>query len=197
MNTYHLQILHILRKLYYTLSNSNISWRKYQYWQQEKISVKKCSSLHRLNPFRSGCVWRVGKRLSKLAMPEELKHSVILPKSSHLTRWILSWIHNLVSHSGRNQMLSKLRQKYLVIKADSAARKMIKECVFCRCWHTPPSIQRMWPAFKLYVNLTTLPSPMWELTTLAQLKQRGWASVKSLIHLPCQQGSPHRVGLFF
>ena len=108
-----------------------------------KITVKASSKLFKLDPYLCDGVLRVGGRLSRMAMPEEFKHPAILPKDSHLTRLLLHHIHISVGHGGRNQMLSKLRQKYWVIKANSATRTILKNCIFCRRWHTPPSVQKM------------------------------------------------------
>jgi hypothetical protein len=92
--------------------------------------VKKSSSLYRLDPVYENI--RVGGRLSELTMPEEVKHPIILPYKSHVTDLILKSIHLLVQHSGRNQMLSRLREKYWLIHAPSWIRKLLRKCVACR-----------------------------------------------------------------
>ena len=66
-------------------------------------------------------------------MPEEFKHPAILPKDSHLTRLLLRHIHISVGHSGRNQML----------QSNSATRRIMKDGIFYKRWHTPPSVQKM------------------------------------------------------
>lgn len=53
-------------------------------------------------------VLRVGGRLHRSALPEDTKHPVILPKSSHVSTLILHQIHQKVGHGGRNHMLSTL-----------------------------------------------------------------------------------------
>ncbi|KAL2102335.1 hypothetical protein ACEWY4_001503 [Coilia grayii] len=111
--------------------------------EAEKNSVEKTSKLYKLDPYLQDGILRVGGRLNKMAMPEEFKHPAILPKNSHLTRLIIRHIHLSVGHGGRNQVMSKLRQKYWVVKANSATRNILKECVSCRRWHTPPSVQKM------------------------------------------------------
>ena len=98
-----------------------------------KISVKKSSKLLKLDPYLCDGVLRVGGRLNRKAMPEEFKHPAILPKDSHLTRLLLRHIHISVGHSGRNQML----------QSNSATRRIMKDGIFYKRWHTPPSVQKM------------------------------------------------------
>ena len=75
---------------------------------------------------------RVGGRLNRLAMPEEAKHPIILSKDLHISTLLLRHIHEQLGHGGRNHMLSRLRKKYWIIKANSAARKIITDCVVCK-----------------------------------------------------------------
>lgn len=53
-------------------------------------------------------VCRVGGRLSWSALPEELKHPVILYKGHHVSNLILRDVHQQLGHAGRNHMLSTL-----------------------------------------------------------------------------------------
>ncbi|XDV20313.1 hypothetical protein PO909_025662 [Leuciscus waleckii] len=76
--------------------------------------VKMSSHIYKLKPKLQEGILRVGGRLSRSAMPEEVKHPAILPKDFHKTELILRDIHECVGHSGRNHVLSKLRLKYWV-----------------------------------------------------------------------------------
>ena len=51
--------------------------------------VKKTSDIYRLDPVLKDDLLRVGGRLSRAALPEELKHPVILSKSQHVSNLIL------------------------------------------------------------------------------------------------------------
>ena len=96
-------------------------------------TVPKESPLYKLDPVMDDDeILRVGGRLSKAALPAESKHPVILSKDLHVSKLILSHIHHQLGHAGRNHMLSRLQQKYWIINANSAARKVISECVVCR-----------------------------------------------------------------
>lgn len=86
---------------------------------------------------------RVGGRLSRSALPEEFKHPVILDKSSRVSELILQEIHKEVGHSGRNHVLSKLRQRFWIPGANSAIRKVLSKCTVCRRLHGIVGEQQM------------------------------------------------------
>ncbi|XP_064647086.1 uncharacterized protein LOC135499946 [Lineus longissimus] len=94
--------------------------------------VKRASTLYQLDPFLEDSLVRVGGRLSNSAMPRKAKHPVILPKNCHVSQLILQDIHRNLLHSGRNHMIAKLRQRFWITNANSAARKVISDCVTCR-----------------------------------------------------------------
>lgn len=68
-------------------------------------TLKRTSHLFELDPQIVDGVLRVGGRLHRSALPEDTKHPVILPKSSHVSTLILRHIHQKVGHGGRNHML--------------------------------------------------------------------------------------------
>ncbi|KAI0241412.1 hypothetical protein LSAT2_027954, partial [Lamellibrachia satsuma] len=51
-----------------------------------------------------------------------VKHPAILPKKAHVSQLIISHAHQEVEHSGRNYVLSLLRQRYWIIRANAAVR---------------------------------------------------------------------------
>ncbi|XP_077865839.1 uncharacterized protein LOC144352828, partial [Saccoglossus kowalevskii] len=61
-----------------------------------------------------------------------MKHPVVLPKNSHISRLILEDIHRCVGHLGRNSMLAKLRQNYWILCANTLIRQIVSRCVCCR-----------------------------------------------------------------
>lgn len=100
--------------------------------QSESKSIKRQSSIFKLDPRLDQGLLRVGGRLSKMAMAEETKHPAILPKNHHVSRLILEHIHRQIGHSGRNHMLLVLQQKYWILCANALSRKVINDCVICR-----------------------------------------------------------------
>jgi len=100
--------------------------------QKGMQNVNRNSSIYRLDPFLTNGILRVGGRLSKMAMPTEQKHPALLPKDHHVSKLLLQHIHQEVGNSGRNVMLSKLRQKYWIPCANTLARKVVYGCTRCR-----------------------------------------------------------------
>lgn len=96
------------------------------------VSVKKSSSIYRLDPILQNGILRIGGRLSRSALPEEVKHPAILPKDGHASTLILRWIHEITGHGGRNHILSRLRRQYWIPQANSAARTIMRQCHLCR-----------------------------------------------------------------
>lgn len=111
--------------------------------KQDLKTVSQDSPLYRLDPFIKDGILRVGGRLSKSALPQEVKHPVILSKELHISQLILRHIHHKLGHAGRNHMLHQLRQKYWIINANSAARKTISQCIVCRRYRGKLGEQKM------------------------------------------------------
>lgn len=74
--------------------------------------VHKGRKICRLDPVLDTCILRVGGRLHKSAMPEEIKHPSIVFKDSHIS---IRHIHECCGHNGRNHMLSEHQKKYWII----------------------------------------------------------------------------------
>ncbi|XP_077978766.1 uncharacterized protein LOC144434185 [Glandiceps talaboti] len=112
--------------------------------ESEKRAVKRASPVYKLDPMlgEDGLL-RVGGRLGQSALPEEAKHPLILPKEAHISKLILRDIHETIGHLGRNCMISKLREKYWILRANTAARGLINECVTCRTLHPKTGGQKM------------------------------------------------------
>lgn len=94
--------------------------------------VKKSSPIYKLKPILEDGLLRVGGRLSRTAMPEESKHPIIISKDQHISMLILKHIHEQMRHVRRNYILSKLRERYWITHANTAARKILSSCVFCK-----------------------------------------------------------------
>ena len=126
--------------LEHTEGDSNLAGKR----GRVKVSgISKSSAIYRLDPFVDNKLLRVGGRLSKASIPEEAKHPVLLPYNNHVTTLIIRDIHERLGHAGRNHVLAALREKYWVIKANSAVRHVITNCVKCRRFRTPVAEQKM------------------------------------------------------
>ena len=113
--------------------------------ERNQRRLAKNSSIYRLDLFMDAekGIIRVGGRLSRANIMEEMKYPILLPYKSHVTTLIVRHIHQQLGHSGRNHVLSKLREKYWVINANSAVRSCISHCVGCRRLRLPVSEQMM------------------------------------------------------
>ena len=110
---------------------------------QRKEPVKKSSQIYRLNPQLQEGILRVGGRLSRASMPAEAKHPMLLPKDHRVADLILQDAHERLGHSGRNHVLSHVRQRYWIIDAPSTIRKMLSRCTTCRRQHGASGTQMM------------------------------------------------------
>ena len=110
---------------------------------QRKEPIKKGSQIYRLNPQLQDGILHVGGRLSRASMPAEAKHPMLLPKNHHVADLILQDAHERLGHSGRNHVLSHVRQRYWIIDAPSTIRKMLSRCTTCKRQHGISGTQMM------------------------------------------------------
>ncbi|XP_006811382.1 uncharacterized protein LOC102802836 [Saccoglossus kowalevskii] len=107
-------------------------------------TVKRSSSIYKLDPFLgSDNLVRVGGRLGNAMLSDEAKPPLILPKGSHVSELVLCEIHEDGGHFGRAYILSKLRERYWIVHANSAARRMIHKCVICKRHRAKVTEQKM------------------------------------------------------
>ena len=95
--------------------------------------MKRRSPIHRLDPYMGadGLI-RVGGRVRRANIPQELAHPVILPKKGHVTMLIIRHHHERTLHSGRQTTLNEIRASgYWIIKARAAVASYVWKCVTC------------------------------------------------------------------
>ena len=73
--------------------------------------VKKTSGLRSLDPVLVNGLLRVGGRLGLVPASFDFKYQIILPKSDHVSTLIIEHCHLVSGHSGREFVLSLLREK--------------------------------------------------------------------------------------
>ncbi|XP_015761748.1 PREDICTED: uncharacterized protein LOC107340862 [Acropora digitifera] len=105
--------------------------------------VRRSSPLFKLDPVLRNGLLCVGGILSCARISLDAKHQVILPKNNHVPSLIIKDYHTLSGHSERQHVLSLLRQRYWVIKANSAVRKILAKCYSCRRREAPVCEQKM------------------------------------------------------
>ncbi|XP_071952433.1 uncharacterized protein [Antedon mediterranea] len=106
-------------------------------------TIKSTSPLIRLDPKLENGVLKVGGRLSMADVSGDLKHQIILPRSSDLTILILRHYHNCTGHSGVNHVLSELRQIYWPVGGRTMIKGISRKCVQCRRRNAPTAHQKM------------------------------------------------------
>lgn len=107
-------------------------------------NFKKSNPLRKLNPqlTKSGLMC-VGGRLCNAPIDDRIKHPVILPKDSQVTRLVIQSIHEENGHVGSEQVLAVLRERFWVVGARSVVRKVLRQCVSCRRLSAPRLKQKM------------------------------------------------------
>ena len=113
--------------------------------KERNSSLKKTSCLYRLDPYLDADgVLRIGGRLRRANLPDSVKHPVILPKESHITRLIIQDSHRGIKHRGSGMTHNDLRQRgYWVIGGAFAVRNFVSKCTICRKLRAPPQLQKM------------------------------------------------------
>ena len=92
------------------------------YWKfqkSKKLSMKRISSIHRLDPYFKNGILRVGGRLNCAELLPETAHPTILPYKNHVTTLIIRHLHRHLGHVGHNHVIAAIREKYWVIKVNA------------------------------------------------------------------------------
>ena len=106
-------------------------------------SIQKTSSVISLMPvMNEDGLMSVGGRLKNAEMSNSNKHPVIVPWDHPVAELIVRETHN-IAHLGTEWTLSKLRNKFWVIKARGLLKKMKRKCVTCKKLYANPCIQKM------------------------------------------------------
>ena len=112
--------------------------------KSRKPVVKK-SPIYILEPFldEEG-ILRVGGRLKNAPLPEKAQHPIILPKNHHVSRLVARRAHEFQSgHSGKEYVLSLIRQKFWIVGARPLVKRVVRECVLCERLKGKPGVQQM------------------------------------------------------
>ena len=94
--------------------------------------VKKSSVLAKLDPILVNGLLRVGGRLSRAPLHDDSKHQIIIAKDSPLARLLIQHFHQKSGHSGREYVLSLLRERFWLIRANLTVRSVLTSCFGCR-----------------------------------------------------------------
>jgi hypothetical protein len=87
----------------------------------------------KLNPWVDNKgILRVGGRLSNADLPPDKKNPVVLPYKHHVICVVIRHTHNEYLHAGNTLSLSSLRQKFWIIKGNTAVKFELKNCTICK-----------------------------------------------------------------
>ena len=85
----------------------------------------------------------VGGRLKHATLSDETKYHVLLPKNHHIVDVIVRYYHHKSGNSGIEHVLSLVRERFWIVKARVAVRKIISECFDCKKRSQMPGLQKM------------------------------------------------------
>ena len=118
---------------------------QHKYFKGEVEALVKKSPIYILEPFldEEGTL-RVGGCLKNSPLPEKAQHPIILPKNHHVSRLVARRAHEFQSrHSGKEYILSLIRQKFWIEGARPLVKGVLKECVLCKRLKGKPEVQQM------------------------------------------------------
>lgn len=96
-----------------------------------QIKSKK-SKLITLTPYLDGKgILRVGGRISQAQETENLKHPIILPHKSALSKLIVDDAHRKTLHGDGKLMINYLRSKYWIVGAKNLVKQHVRKCIIC------------------------------------------------------------------
>ena len=97
------------------------------------LRASRHSNLRKLESILSADgIFCVGGRLRNAGIAEEMKHPMIIPKDSVITKLIVRHYHFAANHSGREHTLALMRERFWIVKARVLVRAELKRCYQCR-----------------------------------------------------------------
>ena len=113
--------------------------------RQRKATMKTSSSLYKLDPFLDvDGILRVGGRLRRVSLADDIKFPIILPRNSHVTKLIVKHFHERTHHQGKGMTLNEVRSNgFWVVSDPSVVANIISSCVKCQKLRGAVQEQRM------------------------------------------------------
>lgn len=98
----------------------------------------------RVSPKHRDALVGVGGRLKNPSLSEKAQHPIILPKNHHVSRLVARRPHEFQSgHSGKEYVLSLIRQTFWIVGARPLVKRVLKECVLRKRLKGKPEVQQM------------------------------------------------------
>ena len=88
------------------------------------MTTKLLNPIRKLDPYiNENGILRVGGRLKKADYADQVKHPIILPKGSHVTKLIIKHYYECTKHQGKGMTLNEIRSRgYWIIGGSSAGQ---------------------------------------------------------------------------
>ena len=74
---------------------------------------------------------------------EYKKHPIVLPRNHHITEILVRHYHVKAGHSGKELVMSHIRERFWILGARRIIRQIQNQCFTCRKLYSKPLIQRM------------------------------------------------------
>ena len=101
------------------------------------------SSIYKLDPIVEDGMLKIGGRLQMAPLNDQAKHPLIVPHG-HVGRLIISYFHERkAAHSGKEYVLSLVRERYWIPKARTMIGQVLRKCMDCKRLRGKACAQRM------------------------------------------------------
>lgn len=112
---------------------------------QRRSMPRSTTSLQKLDPFidENGTL-RMGGRIRRAKLTEDIKFPVLLPINGHITKLVVQHFHDTSQHQGRTTTLNEIRSSgYWINGGTSSVSRHIFTCVRCRKLRGSTQSQKM------------------------------------------------------
>ncbi|UYV65158.1 hypothetical protein LAZ67_3003366, partial [Cordylochernes scorpioides] len=100
---------------------------------QEKVSMEKSNATKSFKILKNtDGLWCVESKLLHGQVPEEFKTPIILPGDHPFVEQLIWEVHLKNGHVGVQFILSKLREKFWIIRGRKTIKKIISKCIACK-----------------------------------------------------------------
>ncbi|GBM18056.1 hypothetical protein AVEN_75493-1 [Araneus ventricosus] len=109
-----------------------------------KREISRVSKIFLFKPFLDREeLLRVGGSLQFFNLSYEKKHPALLPTRDNFTELVVWKCHERTGHAGLSETISKLRDRFFVLKGRQRVKSLISKCYLCKRFRTKPATQDM------------------------------------------------------
>lgn len=112
------------------IQNSNFS-KEIEALKSDKFFIDKNQLMGLESFIDTDGIIRVGGRIQKAIIPFASRHPIILPKNDYITDLIISHYHVTNLHTGVQNTLHAIREKFWIVGGQNQIKKVIRKCIAC------------------------------------------------------------------